>query len=561
MYNPRNINLYLENELPPSRIGQSGGNININLINNKTHKYIRAENKITTYIYGAPKVEEDVQLWFEFNNEYMITDDKHPNLYYIERGNNSISFNIKQLKKYSNVAIKDMPNYDLTLKLIDLTYKDLNAFIEEWKSHKVILENSVPHIYMYGELYTKDNEFISYYYITKKYKNHMELLKLDYNFTINYIIKMLIFLEKCSANNITLRNFKFSGLGFDFINYEINFVFLDYNDTTLIKSSDNYFKLFSDGCDAMCAGTLIPYFIISDFFEMNANWTEKLDKLYIVGLAETLIFLLYNQDEIMEKLFKMLYNPSYLKPCLHYYHYMKLFDDKNNKKTFMDLFNSIVPKFVELDPKLINPMFKRIIINCFETTYNSIKSPIVYLNNLKEVFNEYEQIKAGIKTHIKPIDSINPNNQIIPRNPIINEEDETKLQEDTFIKDKIKTSKKLLDKSERFEDSDLHDLNTKFELSKIKEQYDTKKDIITDNISDSSTSDESDDIEELQKIHTGETELKELEDFIDSDDIIPVKPYTQRPEDEHIRPILKHHDLDVIKPKKVSFNSVVPKAV
>ena len=31
----------------------------------------------------------------------------------------------------------------------------------------------------------------------------------------------------------------------------------------------------------MCAGTLVPYFIIHDFFEMNSNWLNKLDKLII----------------------------------------------------------------------------------------------------------------------------------------------------------------------------------------------------------------------------------------------------------------------------------------
>jgi hypothetical protein len=515
MYEPRKINLYLENELPTTQIihrSQSGGNIDLNLINNKSHKYIKAENKITTFIYGAPRVEENVQLWFEFNNEYMITDEINPNLYYIEKSNNSISFNIKQLKKISNVAIKNMPGHDLTLKLVDLTYKDINTFIEEWKTYNDILENSIPHIYMYGELYTKDNKFISYYYITKKYKNHISLLKLDFDYTIKFIINMLLFLEKCNANNIILRNFKFSGLGFDFIDNEIKFVLLDYNDVSLIKTSEKYFKSFSDGCDAMCAGTLVPYFIVYDFFEMNTNWIDKLDKLYIVGLAEILIFLLYNQDEIMEKLFKMLYNPSYLKPCLHYYHFMKLFDDDNNKKTFMDLLNSLIPKFVEIDSKFINPMFKRIIINCFETKYNAIKTPITYLNNLKGVFNDYKQLKAGIKTYINPINTNNTQltqiTQSIPTHELIDERD--------FQKETLKD----------------------VELEKPQETQE---------------------IQETQE--TQDFELKELKQIVDTDDIIPVKPYkpyTDRPKDEYIKPILRRSTSGAIKPKKVGFIDAIP---
>lgn len=497
MYGLRKINLYLENELPVKKILMTGGGINMDLIDNKTHKYIRSDNKITTFIYGTPKIEEDVQLWFEFNNEYMILDENNPNLYYIERVNNSITFNITQLKQYSNVIVKDMPRQELTLKLIDLTYKDIDSFMEEWKYQESILKSSIPNIYMYGELYTKDNKFISYYYITKKYKNHMALLKLDYNYTIQYIIKMLLFLQLCIENNLILRNFKFSGLGFEFINSEINFVFLDYNDTSIIKSSDNYFRTFTDGCDAMCAGTLIPYFVISDFFEMNTNWIEKLDKLYIVGLAETLIFLLYNQNEIMEKLFKMLYDPSYLKPCLHYYHYMKIFDNKNNKKTFMDLFNSLIPKFVEMDSKFINPMFRRIIVNCFETTYNTIKSPVTYLNTLKETINNFNQFKASIKTHIKPI-NVDVSKSI--HLPLPNTSDEQKETETT----------------EEYT-----------ELPEATEQLEGRGQLEQDNVE--------------------ESDLKELERMVETDEVIgsglfPVKPYTQRPKNEIIKPILKQSD-------------------
>ena len=71
MYNPRKINLYLENELPIKHDAQTGGTINYNLINNKKNKYLRAERKIETHIYGAPKIEENVELWFEFVNEIM----------------------------------------------------------------------------------------------------------------------------------------------------------------------------------------------------------------------------------------------------------------------------------------------------------------------------------------------------------------------------------------------------------------------------------------------------------------------------------------------------------
>ena len=574
MLNPRKINLYLENELPKA---QSGGAINVNLINNNTHKYIRTDNKVETFIYGASKIEENVQLWFEFNNEIMNIDSQNENLYYMERTTNSISFNIKELKKYSNVTVKGMPKVNLTLKLIDLTYKNIDVFIEDWKTNKNILGSSIPNSYMYGVLHTKEGQFISNYYITTHYKNHISLLKLDYEYTMKYIIKMLLFIEKCNENNIILRNFKFSGFGYEFIDSEINFVLLDYIDTSLIKKNEEYFKLFADGCDSMCAGTLVPYFIIYDFFEMNSEWITKLDRLYIIGLAESLIFLLYNQDDIMEKLFKLLYEPSYLKPCLHYYHYMKLFDDVKKKKTFFDLLNSLQPKFVEIDLKYINPMFKRIIINCFETKYNTIYSPSTYLNHIKKIYDEYNQLKASIKTYIKPIDTIEETKPVLYIQSKKQELNDDIIKTETFVRNKLKTEKKLLEKSEMFEDSDLHDMEAKFALSQKPfvqqskstdvEELETKRpETETDIEEPEEPEPEDNDIKEQKldkspilkrKDDTITTDLAELKKFIESDDMIESDDFIPIPPKPlaggQLKSILKHNNIGEKKYKKVVF--------
>ena len=400
MYNPRKINLYLEDNLPTYNVQQGG--MNMDGLNSKRHKYIRAENSVSTDIFGATKIEKDVQLWFEIDENNIDTDEQYTNINYLERTTDSILFSITYLKSHSNVIVKGMPTNTI-LKLFDLTYCSSDDFIYKWKNDKKIFESNIPNIYMYGDIYTSDNVLISNYYITDKYKNHISLLKLDYEYTIKYIVEMLLFIEKCIENNIVLKNFKFSGIGYNFINSQIKFVLADYNDTSMIKKDDEYFKLFDDGCDAMTPGVLVPYFIISDFFEMNTNWIEKLDKLYVIGLAESLIFLLYEQNEIMTKFFEMLYNPSHLKQSLHYYHYMKLFDELDKQKMFFNLFNSLKPKFIELEPTKINPMFKRIIINCFETKYNAIKSPNTYLHHIKEAYDYMFQLKSSIKTYINPI--------------------------------------------------------------------------------------------------------------------------------------------------------------
>lgn len=409
MHKPLIMKLYLEEELPKKELIHKGGFIDLALINNNKFKYLRADKIVETFIHGASKIEDDVELWFEFQNDYNINKDKNSS--YIELSNNSISFVIKQLKEYSNVKVRNFKKDILILKLFDLNYKTMDLYIEEWNTNISIFGNSIIDIYMCGDLCTKDGEFICNYIITKKYENYLSLLKLNYSQTINFIIKIMLFFNKCKENNIIYRDFKFSSIGYELINSEIEFVVLDYNDTTLLKNTDIFFDTFKDGCDTICVGTLVPYFIIHDFFEMESNWKEKLDKIYSIGLAETLFFLLYIQNDTMEKVFNYIYNPSRLKPCLHYFHFMKLFDNNVDKSIFLKLITTLQPKFVELEPG-INQMFTRIIQNCFEIKYEHIKTSNSYLEHINKIYSKYNKEKSDIKTFIEPIETLEFDDEI-----------------------------------------------------------------------------------------------------------------------------------------------------
>lgn len=574
MYNPRKINLYLENELPTKKIKQKGGSIDYSLINNSKNKYLRADRNVETIIHGTPRIETDVELWFQFNNEVMNNHEKYENLYYTERSNNSISFSIELLNKYSNVIVKDMPKHNLSLKLIEFSYKDIGTFINEWKENKILFGHNIHDIYMYGDLYTNDNTYICNYIITKKYKNHTQLLKIDYEYTIKYIIKILIFIEKCRENNIILRNFKFSGIGYEFINSEIEFVLLDYNDLSLIKKTDDYFSKFNSGCDNLCAGTLVPYFVINDYFEMNPEWLNKLDKLYSVGLAEILIFLLFNQDQYMENLLKLLYNPSQLKPCLHYHHYMKLFQNKKQSEEFRQLLNTLTTKFIDIESKVIKPMFMRLIYNCFEMNYENVKSPLTYLNHINEIYADYNKVKSSIKTYIRPIESeslplmptITKTTEVLEFPPKILEDSKKKIKlyepriesavdQDVFIQ--IKKQKKLLNKDEHLKESDtmIHPIINPDKESDIVEYskvLDEDEILEKDNkIIEEENKEYEEDYIYSEYERKGKDELSDLEEILDEDELIN---FNQNPSiKQELKPILKRDDK--INPlfKKVSF--------
>ena len=402
---PDNVDLYLENIAP---IELTGGNPNLNqtieedidfvnmsIINNNVFKYLKGKSQ---------------DVWFKFNPKKNIKINSGTG--YFEKNNFNVSFVINYLYKISNSRI-DIPKDNIVLKLLNLSNipnnpNSLDDFMSSWVQDVKLLSYAIPQIFQYGKLYTKDGELISNYIITKKYDNYQSLLTLNYKQAVNYVIKMLFFLNKLVENDIIIRNFKFSNIGYDFINSEIEFVLLDYTDTTLIRKTSKYFEQFSDGCDSICPGTFVPYFIIKDYFNLETNWSNKLDKLYTVGLAESMIFIMYKQDNIMEEFFSLLYYPSELKPCIHYYKYMELFDNQDKKLSFLKLLNKLEPKYIEMDKFKINPLYIRIIQNCFEKEYSAIKPPATYLGNMQQIYTDMNDRKrANARGLIQPINNEN----------------------------------------------------------------------------------------------------------------------------------------------------------
>jgi hypothetical protein len=398
---PLNINLYLTDNLP----AQKGGSFDLSVINNK-YKYLKADKTVETFINGSSKIINDVELWFEIDID--IEDKKDTEKTTNVKNKDIKIFNIKQLKEYSNIKVKNFKNELLVIQLFTLRHKNMDTFIEEWKINSEIFNNSIIDIYIYGNLLFDDGQIISNFIITKKYNDFTTLLKLNYSLTIKYIVKLLYFLIKCNDNNIILRDLKFSSIGFHIVNSEIEFVLIDYNETSLLKITDDYFNNFINGCDAMNLGSLVPYFIITDFFEIKDLWKQKLNKSFVIGLAEILIFLLYKEDENMENILKIIYKPSYLTTCFHYYQFMKFFDNIDNRTNFIKLIAKLVPKFDELDTD-INRLFIRIIQNNFDIKYDNIKTPQDYLNNILKRYNELNIQQSNIKTLIKPIQTFDTN--------------------------------------------------------------------------------------------------------------------------------------------------------
>jgi len=254
--------------------------------------------------------------------------------------------------------------------------KDMDIWINKYNEVKRIFGTNIIDIYMYGDLYTESNKFICSYVIKRFYHDYKAVSKLDYQQLIMYFKSMLDFLVKLEEQKYFYRDLKFVNIGMDKnLDGSNIFVAIDYDDITIINKKDNFFNEFNiQGCyTKYCAGTLIPYFIIKDYLEVNPQWIDKFDKVYVIGLVDTMIRLFFENEKNSTNILKILYKPCEYDTCIHYYQYLKIFDDKNKYDLLEYSSISLKSKFIELAHNKKDCLIY-LIINLLNKNYQNINS-------------------------------------------------------------------------------------------------------------------------------------------------------------------------------------------
>ena len=184
------------------------------------------------------------------------------------------------------------------------------------------------------------------------------------------------------------------------------------------------------------------------------------------------------------------------------------------------------------------------------------------------MYGEYNELKATIKTYIKPIDTLEEANTQKPiyELPKDNYLKEQKLQKQTFIKDKTQIRETPSEKDDLLKDYDLRNIQAKIELDNPKELLREETDLDKDEEDTDLDKDEEDtdlnkdeeetDLNTVQEEETVTEDLKDLERFIESDDMIdsgdfiPVNPNVN---EKPLKPILKQENVASKIYKKVGF--------
>ncbi len=385
MFNPIKMNLYQSGYCPfdnYDRISYNvGGNPNeiISKINNNVFNYLQG-------LYVDKKSGKRNEIYFKFNNEINKKQDVQGSTY-LGKGGITGVFAIKYIQApQSTSVLAELVDKNLIIRIMD-SFKsdDIDQWINKYIEEKKIFEENLIDIYMYGGIVSTKNKFIGFYTITRYYYDWTEVIKLNYSNTLNYFHQMLKFLIKLEENNYSYRDLKMTNIGLDQKDSKYNFIVLDYDDITLINNkSDNFFNQFnSSGClGKYCAGTMIPYFIIKDYLTLSTNWFDKLNKLYVVGLAEIMMYLFFYNDQKFNNVLIMLYSPCKYPSCIHYYQYIDLFDNKEKNNLFEFQIINMTPKFHEINLIKKNILIY-LILNLLEKDYNKINSPKIIIDEIK----------------------------------------------------------------------------------------------------------------------------------------------------------------------------------
>lgn len=219
------------------------------------------------------------------------------------------------------------------------SHKDLALFIEtKYKKHKEDYPINIIDVFYYGRIYIKEHEWC--YLITRTYNTTNALVTpskltsptLLLIQSMRLLKALLVFLNDLYVKNICYRDLKTTNIGY---NDSFNLVVIDYDIFTLL-SIDDVFKLHTQrqAHKPYIYGTYTPKYIVRDidvatslfaqeitkkiesvdvtyehdFVPISIAEFQGLNKMYSIGLAETIASLFFNDyitvDQMNQPLFQ-----------------------------------------------------------------------------------------------------------------------------------------------------------------------------------------------------------------------------------------------------------------
>lgn len=399
MSNPIKVDLYLKQQnsckLYSTNVGGDPTEV-IKILNNKKYKFLEGVYPNSTQTTNKICFEFDKSI----NNKEDISGSR-----YLGKGGLTSVFGLKYL---TNDFMQELSSKKLVLRAMDLQEtKDIDKWISKYIENKKLFDSNIIDIYMYGNLYSSSNELICFYVITRFYQDYQSILQLDYTQLIEYFKSLLEFFVKLEDLGYFYRDLKFTNIGMDNSGDINKFIVLDYDDVTIINKKDDFFSKFSfQGCyTKYCGGTLIPYFVIKDYLELNRQWIKKFDKVHVIGLVDIMINLFFVNEKNFINVLNIIYKPCHYTTCIHYYQYLKIFDDKNTYDALEYSLINLKPKFAELEHSKKDCLIY-LIMNLLNKNYSHINSAKIMLDEFVSSVINKKSIVIGPNGKFVNVDDV-----------------------------------------------------------------------------------------------------------------------------------------------------------
>lgn len=282
----------------------------------------------------------------------------------------------------------------------------LEQFISKWLEDKKTFSSAIPQIYFYGSIYNEKGEFLSNYYVGKKYNSWKHFANMNnISFATNYFKKVLEFLDRVIVYGYVCRNFYASTIGYDLVESveketELVFKLTRYTSDTLVPMNGVFYKnLELARCyGKICIGDIIPYYVVEDYYNLNPDWLKRLDKAYSLGLVEIILLLFYNNDTNSAKLHEFILEPSSLESRMQFFHMYKRYNKQQNIQAIMDIALKLKLRYCN-----VNPMFESILTTIMLSLMDCEYSKILYPNHILVMIKEIEKSNNEFEIIVSPI--------------------------------------------------------------------------------------------------------------------------------------------------------------
>lgn len=305
--------------------------------------------------------------------------------------------------------MKFIPIKSNQIKLIPINYNEdkFNFFMSKIKSDANKFINHIPIIYLYGNIIDENSNVLTKYYICDKIFTYENLSNKNFEFVGLFYKKLLEFLILLKNHNYIVKDLCLKNLGWIVeknLNKSMHIQILNYThksfiDINQLKSQSSNFNdkinlIRIKYNEKSYFGTLIPFYIISDYYNLNINWIDRLDKYYCLGLCEIMLIIFFNKTNGLDELYNLVTELSKLNFSMHYYHFYERFKDELMGKKIKNLVNDLEFKFIDAHPIYVQ-LIKNTIINMLEINYDNIVYPEIILHQIEKV----EQIQKQFKIY------------------------------------------------------------------------------------------------------------------------------------------------------------------